>query len=347
MACIGIADTTFARYDMAAVAVETLLRDGARWNPDVGMCRVTVPGIKDLPVACARLFDGGCDLVLALGMVGRAPVDKMCGHEVSAALQQVMLATRRHVLEVFVHEDEAHDDAELACLFDARTREHAVNALWLLFAPHELRGRSGSGQRQGFADAEPLPRVAAPRSQEESRARVVEAARAVQRLPFIWPGPPDADVARRTGSGTCASKHALLAECLDALGVTSVPLLVVGPVVPAILADDPELVAGRGLLEVHECLTVLAPWAGPLRVDVTVDPPLAARGIPATLDWDGASDMAVAVDAAAPGWSVPRADLRAAKEALRRRIYGPGERERRDAILQRLSDRYAAWRGSP
>jgi hypothetical protein len=91
---------------------------------------------------------------------------------------------------------------------------------------------------------------------------------------------------------------------------------------------------------------VLTPWAGPVRVDVTVDPPLATRGVPATLDWDGASDMTVAVDTSAPGWSVPRADLRAAKEGLRRRLYGPGERERRDAMLRRLSGRYAAWRGS-
>jgi hypothetical protein len=176
------------------------------------------------------------------------------------------------------------------------------------------------------------------------RERLVEAARTVQALPFVWPGPPDADAARRARAGTCASKHALLAEMLDALGLVSLPLLVVGPLVPAALADDPELTPGRALVEVHECLTVVTPWAGPLRVDVTFDPLLAAHGLPATLDWDGASDMALAVEAVTPGWSIARPGLRAAKEALRRRLYGSGERDVRDAVLRRLSERYARWR---
>ena len=182
MARLGIADTTFARYDMAAAASDTLRREGAQIGADVELVQVTVPGVKGLPVACLRLLEDGCDLVLALGMVGRAPIDKVCGHEVSAAIQQVMLATRRHVLEVFVHEDEARDDDDLARLFDGRTREHALNALRMLFAP------------------------------------------------------------------------------------------------------------------------------------------------------DG------------PGWSVPRSQLRAAKEGLRRRLYHPGERRQRDVILRRLSDLYARWR---
>lgn len=310
----------------------------------IEVAQVTVPGIKDLPVACLRLLEEGCDLVLALGMVGRAPIDKVCGHEVSAAIQQVMLATRRHVLEVFVHEDEAREDDELARLFDGRTREHALNALWMLFAPCELRGRAGTGQRQGFADVEPLARVERRSGEDALRERLVEAARSVQALPFLWPGPPDAAAARRAGSGTRASKHALLAEMLGTLDLASLPLLVVGRLVPAVVADDPELACGRGLLEVHECLTVLTPWAGPVRVDVTVNPPLAAPGLPTTLDWDGASDMALAVDPDGPGWSVPRQGLRAAKEDLRRRLYGPGEHALRDAILRRLSTQYAAWR---
>ena len=185
---------------------------------------------------------------------------------------------------------------------------------------------------------------APPRPQGALRADVVDAVRSVQRLPFVWPGPPHAEAARRAGAGTCASKHALLAEYLDALGVESFPLLVVGPLVPAALADDAELAGGRDLVEVHECLTILTPWAGPLRVDVTVDPALATLGIPATLEWDGVSDMALAVETDAPGWAVARAELRPAKEALRRRLYLATDRARRDAILRRLSDRYAAWR---
>lgn len=341
---LGIADTTFARYDMAAAAIDTLRREGAPLGGRVAITQVTVPGIKDLPVACLRLLEHGCDLVLALGMVGGAPVDKLSGQAASAAIQQVMLATRRHVLEVFVHEDEARDDDELARLFDARTREHALNALWMLFAADELRGRAGTGQRQGFADASPLAPIGTPFSDDARRERLVETVRAVQALPFVWPGPPDAAAARQARAGTCASKHALLAEMLDVLALPTLPLLVVGPLVPAITADDAELARGRALLEVHECLTVGTPWAGPVRVDVTVDPPLAARGLPATLGWDGASDMALAIDSVGPGWSVRRPELRAAKEALRRRLYGPGERAERDAILRRLSALYAGWR---
>jgi hypothetical protein len=277
-------------------------------------------------------------------MVGGALVDKASGQAASVGLQHVMLATRRHVLEVFVHEDEARDDEEQARLFDARTREHAPNALWMLVAPEELRTRAGTGQRQGFADAAPLAPVAAPSSDEALRAALRDAVRAVQALPFVWPGGPDAATARRLRAGTCASKHALLGELLAAIALPARPLLLVGPLVPAAVADDAELARGRALPEVHECLSVLTPWAGPVRVDVTIDPPLAARGLPATLDWDGASDMALAVEATGPGWSVPRAQLRAAKEALRRRLYYGGQRVERDAILRRLSALYATWR---
>ena len=166
----------------------------------------------------------------------------------------------------------------------------------------------------------------------------------IQRLPYVWPAPPDADAARRSRAGTCASKHALLAEELDALGVTSLPLLMAGPLVPRPCADAPVLREGAALLEVHECLTLLTPWAGPLRVDITWDPPLAAHGLPATLGWNGSSDMVTAVEAIGPGWSVPRCNLRDAKEAMRARLYAPGEREVRDRILAALAAQFAAWR---
>ena len=41
--------------------------------------------------------------------------------------------------------------------------------------------------------------------------------------------------------------------------------------------------------EVHECLTVETPWAGPLLVDVTWHPAAVRGGLPGTLDWDGES----------------------------------------------------------
>jgi len=62
---IGIADTTFARYDMAKSAIDQLNNLGIGFK----IVRYTVPGIKDLPVACKKLFDEqNCDIVLALGM---------------------------------------------------------------------------------------------------------------------------------------------------------------------------------------------------------------------------------------------------------------------------------------
>lgn len=178
----------------------------------------------------------------------------------------------------------------------------------------------------------------------ELRRAVVERVKRIQRRPFAWPGPPEAEAARRARTGTCASKHALLAEGLDDLGIPSSPLLVTGRLVPSFLEHDPEFEEGVDLLEVHECLSVHTPWAGPLRLDVTWDPPLIAYGLPGTLDWDGGGDMRLAVEGAGPGWTVPRRQLRSAKDALRERLYRRGERAARDRILAALSRRVAGWR---
>ncbi|KUL00887.1 MAG: Riboflavin synthase [Methanomicrobiales archaeon 53_19] len=148
---IGIADTTFARVNMGAAAIDELKR-----HATVSIERYTVPGIKDLPVACKKLIEErGCDLVMALGMPGGKDKDKLCAHEASQGLQLAMLMTNKHIIEVFVHEDEAEDDRELAWLLEQRTREHAVNAVKLLFYPRELERDAGTGQRQGFPDAGP------------------------------------------------------------------------------------------------------------------------------------------------------------------------------------------------
>lgn len=161
--------------------------------------------------------------------------------------------------------------------------------------------------------------------------------RRVQAMPYTWPAPSDAESARKANAGSCASKHALLAEKLEAIGLASLPLLVVGRLVPVNMRTRASFAEGANLFEVHECLTVMTPWAGPLRVDVTWDPPLIERGgLPGLLDWDGRTDMLVAVGEGGPCWSVPREGLRDAKEALRARIYGPGQRELRDRILAEL-----------
>jgi riboflavin synthase len=150
---IGIADTTFARVDMARVAEDELKRTGTGFRIE----RYTVPGVKDLPLACKKLVEEkGCDLVMALGMPGPEQIDKMCAHEASTGLIQVQLMTNTHVIEVFVHEDEAKDVKELSWLAERRTREHATNAYDLLFRPGKLAANAGKGLRQGFDDAGPI-----------------------------------------------------------------------------------------------------------------------------------------------------------------------------------------------
>jgi riboflavin synthase len=150
---IGVADTTFSRYDMGGSAIEELKNTGTGFK----IVRYTVPGIKDLPVACKILIEEQeCDIVMALGMPGALPIDKQSAHEASSGILDVQLLTNRHVIGVFVYEDEAKDEKELAWLADKRSREHAVNTYNLLFKPQELRRKAGKGMREGFEDVGPL-----------------------------------------------------------------------------------------------------------------------------------------------------------------------------------------------
>lgn len=150
---IGIADTTFARYDMAKSATRQLQTLGTGFR----IFRYTVPGVKDLPVACKKLFEEkDCDIVMALGMPGSKEIDKVCAHEASTGLIQVQLIVNKHIIEVFVHEDEAKSEKELAWLADQRTSEHAINAFDLVFNPKRLIKQAGKGLRQGYEDAGPL-----------------------------------------------------------------------------------------------------------------------------------------------------------------------------------------------
>ena len=149
---IGIADTTFARYDMASTAISVLKRESS-----AEIVRYTVPGIKDLPVAAKRLLErDGCDIVMALGMPGAADNDKMCAHEASSGIIMAQLMTNKHIIEVFVHEDEAPDEKTLAWLAERRTAEHAQNVIRLLYYPEKLARLAGTGQRQGYEDAGPI-----------------------------------------------------------------------------------------------------------------------------------------------------------------------------------------------
>ena len=147
---IGVADTTFARYDMAKSAIDELQSNDTGFK----IFRYTVPGIKDLPVACKKLFEEqNCDIIMALGMPGPKPIDKQCAHEASMGLIQTQLMCNKHIIEVFVHEDEIDNEKELAWLADKRAREHALNVLDLLFRPEKLVEKAGMGLREGFEDA--------------------------------------------------------------------------------------------------------------------------------------------------------------------------------------------------
>lgn len=146
---IGIADTTFARVDMAKFAIKTIKDNQA----GIKIVRYTVPGIKDLPIACKKLIDEhNCDLCMALGMPGPEPIDKQCAHEASTALISTQLQTNKHILEVFIHMDEAKNDKDLFNITKDRTTKHALNVVALLKGPEGLQKRAGTGKRQGHSD---------------------------------------------------------------------------------------------------------------------------------------------------------------------------------------------------
>jgi len=146
---IGIVDTTFARLNMGKIAIDEIKSNITNFK----LFRVTVPGIKDLPVACKRLFDiNDCDIIMALGMPGSKPIDKQCAHESSIGLINTQILCNKHIIEVFIHEDEANSEKELAWLVENRVREHVLNVIDLLFYPDNLIKKAGKGLREGFKD---------------------------------------------------------------------------------------------------------------------------------------------------------------------------------------------------
>ena len=150
---IGIVDTTFSRVNMGAIALDEI----AKHYPNAHIIRRTVPGIKDLPVECQILLTTeGCEVVLALGMVGGAPVDEVCAHEAGLGIQQAMLRTNKHIIEVFVYANERKKEADLFALCEDRVRKHAHNAIWIVADPQRLVERAGTGRRQGHADEGPI-----------------------------------------------------------------------------------------------------------------------------------------------------------------------------------------------
>ena len=150
---IGVVDTMFARYDMGAEVLAELA-DCPGHDTTFEVVRRTVPGFKDLGVACKRLIEKEhCAIVVALGMPGKADIDQVCAHEASQGIMQAQLMTSTHILEVFVYENEEDDPAKLAEVCVNRARKHARNAYWMLYEPERLTRKAGQGVRQGYGDA--------------------------------------------------------------------------------------------------------------------------------------------------------------------------------------------------
>jgi riboflavin synthase len=153
MKTIGVVDTTFARGDLGAAAVRVL----KGLDVDLRIVRSTVPGIKDLPVGSLKMFrDEKADIVMALGMPGKAEYDKVCAHEASTGLMDVAIKEGKPIVEVFVFEGEAIDDKQLHLLARKRAEEHALNAYLMACHPEKLSEKAGTGARQGFTDAGPV-----------------------------------------------------------------------------------------------------------------------------------------------------------------------------------------------
>lgn len=153
MIYVGICDTTFARFNMGAAAIDELKKNVV----GIKIIRSTVPGVKDLPVASKKLIEEkGCEIVMALGMPGPQEKDKMCAHEASTGLIRAQLMTNKHILEVFVHEDEEEDPKKLKILAETRAREHAQNLIKMLFKPEQLQKEAGMGVREGKPNVGPL-----------------------------------------------------------------------------------------------------------------------------------------------------------------------------------------------
>jgi riboflavin synthase len=150
---MGICDTTFARFDMAKAAMDQIKEQVANIN----FIERTVPGVKDLPVACKKLIEEeGCDLVMAFGMPGPEDIDKVCAHEASTGLIKAQLMTNTHMIEVFVHEDEGNDEKDLKVLAENRARQHADNVVKMVFKPEKFKREAGMGMREGRENKGPL-----------------------------------------------------------------------------------------------------------------------------------------------------------------------------------------------
>jgi hypothetical protein len=165
--------------------------------------------------------------------------------------------------------------------------------------------------------------------------------RFVQAMPYRFPGPRDPLHTLQHGWGTCAGKNYLLAELLRAAGVPVAHQIATGDLRDALpdLPSDLRALAESGPLpDVHSFLTAVGP-DGPVVVDASWDPSLAALGFPVQGDWDGCSDTVLALRPHVV-YAVCGPDPSTEKDAIRARLYRGREedRRRRDVYLARLSE---------
>jgi riboflavin synthase len=149
---IGVIDTSFARVDMAKEAIEIITQH----LPRARIIRYTVPGIKDIPIACKKVLEEA-DIAISLGWVGRSLIDKYSYLAASIGLTFVQILTGKHVIDVTVHEEEADSEKELYRIAVNRAQKHALNLVILLTMGREgLTPYAGTGLRQGHPDAGPI-----------------------------------------------------------------------------------------------------------------------------------------------------------------------------------------------
>ena len=148
---IGIVDTTFARVDMAKYAILEL----QELNPKILIERITVPGFKNTPWAAKLLLtERECDAVMVFGWIGKSITDKITYAVASMGLIFVQLETRKPIVDVTVHEDEAETEEELYKIAIDRSKKHARNLILML--KNELTKWAGKGLRQGKPDVGPI-----------------------------------------------------------------------------------------------------------------------------------------------------------------------------------------------
>ena len=174
--------------------------------------------------------------------------------------------------------------------------------------------------------------------------------RFVQAMSYRFPGPRDARHTLEHGWGTCAGKNYLLAELLGAAGVPVAHMIAIGDLRESLPDLPPELRAlalSGPLPDVHSFLTAVG-RDGPVLVDASWDPPLAAYGFPVQSAWDGCTDTVLAFRPHAV-YAVCGPDPSAEKDAVRARLYRGRDEDkaRRDRYLAELSAWLQTLRSKP